>query len=95
MKLFKEYVYPEDDHKREKIKAHFLRKSKKDKAKKLKMKNDEDEGRDAEDEEEGSDDEEDDEFMDEDEDEKLDTGPVDNDTKVKEIMDKICDLEDS
>ena len=95
MKLFKEYVFPEDDHKREKIKAHFLRKFKKDKAKKLKLKNAEDEGEDIEDEEAESEEEDDEDFLDEDEDEKLDTSPVDNDPKVKDIMDKICELEDA
>jgi hypothetical protein len=34
MKAFKELVYPDDDHKREKIHQYYLRKYKKDKAKK-------------------------------------------------------------
>lgn len=41
-----------------------------------------------------SDEEEDDEFMDDDDDEKPDITPVENDSKIREIIDKICDLED-
>lgn len=37
MKAFKELVYPDDDSKREKIHQYYLKKFKKDKAKKLKV----------------------------------------------------------
>ena len=38
--------------------------------------------------------EDDEDFMDEDDDEKPDITPVENDSKIREIIDKICDLED-
>jgi hypothetical protein len=50
MNLFKDYVYPDDDHKREKIHQYYLRKFKKNKAKQLKLKNAEDEGEDPDEE---------------------------------------------
>lgn len=93
MKAFKEAVYPEDDNKREKIHQYYLRKYKKNKAKQLKLRNAEEENEDFD--EDDMDSEEDDEdFMDEDDDEKPDITPVENDSKIREIIDKICDLED-
>lgn len=50
MKAFKEFVYPDDDHKREKIHQYYLRKFKKSKAKQLKLKSAEEEGDDIEEE---------------------------------------------
>lgn len=94
MKAFKELVYPEDDGKREKIHQYYLRKYKKNKAKQLKLRNAEEDNDDFDDEEMDSDEEEDDEFMDDDDDEKPDITPVENDSKIREIIDKICDLED-
>ena len=44
MNLFKELVFPDDDHKREKIHQYYLRKHKRDKAKKLKFQNAAEEG---------------------------------------------------
>lgn len=41
-----------------------------------------------------SDEDDDDDFMDDDDDEKPDITPVENDSKIREIIDKICDLED-
>ena len=41
-----------------------------------------------------SDDDDDDDFLDDDDDEKPDFAPVENDNKIKDIMDRICELED-
>ncbi|EAS07768.2 WD repeat protein (macronuclear) [Tetrahymena thermophila SB210] len=94
MKVFKELVYPEDDNKREKIHQYYLRKYKKNKAKQLKLRNHEEENEDFDEDEMDSEDDDDDDFMDDDDDEKPDITPVENDTKIREIIDKICDLED-
>ena len=95
MKAFKELVYPDDDNKREKIHQYYLRKYKKDKAKKMKVSNQDDENEDDDDENDSQEAEEEDDFADDDDDEKPDISPVENDMKIKEIIDKICELEDN
>ena len=95
MKAFKELVYPDDDGKREKIHQYYSRKFKKDKAKKMKVNNQDDDNDDDDEENESDIEEDDDEFLDDDDNEKPDISPVENDVKIKEIIDKICELEDS
>ena len=92
MKAFKELVYPDDDGKREKIHQHYLRKYKKEQAKKVKISQNDDDD-DDEDDDYDEDEEEEDEFNDDDDDEKPDLSPVENDPKIKDIIDKICELE--
>lgn len=96
MKAFKEQVYQDDDAKREKIHQYYLKRFKKEKAKKLKVTNQDEDNEDDEDEDEDEEEEEDeDDYMDDDDDEKPDISIVENDVKLKEIVEKICELEDN
>ena len=96
MKAFKELVYPDDEGKREKIHQHYLRKFKKDQAKKVKVSSNDDDADEDDDDDDGSEEEEEEEEEDEDyadDDEKPDLSSVENDPKIKDIIDKICELE--
>ena len=90
MKQFKELVYADDENKRMKIHEYYRKKHKKTKTSKFLKQNEDDE--DGEEQVEGEEDDED--FIDDDEDEKPDIQPIENDTRNKEIILNIVELED-
>ena len=61
----------------------------------MKATNQDDDGDEDDEDNESEEEEEEEEFMDDDDDEKPDISPVENDVKIKEIIDKICELEDN
>lgn len=96
MKAWKELVFPDDDVKREKLHAFYFKRYKKEKAKKLKKQQENDNSDSDEDKSDEEDDDDDQEFdSEEDDEDKPDISPVENDLKVKEVIEKICELEDN
>lgn len=93
LQSFKDFVYPEDDHKREKIHQFYLKKWKKQQAKTQMMKKADEEGEEVNEDQIAEDEDDDDDFLEDDDDEKPDTSPVENDPKIRDIMDKICEYE--
>lgn len=61
----------------------------------MKIKNQEDEDGDLDEDEDDLDEDDDDDLFDDDDDEKPDISPVENDPKTRDIIERICDLEDS
>lgn len=94
MKEWKDLVYPDDEVKREKIHQYFYRKFKKDKAKRLKKQQEEANSDSDEDKDEDEGEGDDDDYLSEDEDEEKPDPNIENDSRVREVIDKICEIEE-
>ncbi|CAD8122108.1 unnamed protein product [Paramecium sonneborni] len=96
LKAWKELVHPDDEQKRNKIHDYYRKKFKREMLKRLKKQQEKEhsDSEENEDDEENDDDNDDDIVSDDDEEEKPDISPVEQDPKVRDVIEKICGLEE-